>query len=81
MAQSEARMPCHAQFEDGLDYAAAQEHGTYEHTAPQCAGRAIHWANQLKLPRDQTLLQLPPDHQTVFSWPHEFIAHHKGQAT
>jgi hypothetical protein len=77
MAQKDVRMPCHSHMPGGLSYADAQTPGTPEHEAPQCAGRAIHWANQIKTPRDPSLLVLPKDTKTVFQWPHEFIAHHK----
>ena len=76
-ANMDIRMPCHAHFEDGVDYDVAQRRGTDEYKAPQCAGRAIYWANQIKHPRDPSLLVLPKDNVTVFSWPHEFLAHHK----
>lgn len=75
LAQLEARMPCHKHFDDGLDYEAAQYEGTKAYAAPQCAGRAIYWANQFKLPRRQDLLVLPADPK-VFSFPKEFLAHH-----
>jgi hypothetical protein len=80
MADSEARMPCHVRADrlSGVDYAAAQQPGTVEHGLPQCAGRAIHWANQCKVPRTPgVLLELPPDPVGVFQWPFEFVAYHK----
>jgi hypothetical protein len=78
MAQSEARMPCHMHFGNGVDYFAAQAPGTPEYNAPQCVGRAIHWSNQLKQQRPgSNLLELPENHVVVFSWPQEFIAHHR----
>lgn len=72
MAEAERRMPCHTRMKkfDGVDY-------NNPGTAPQCAGRAIYWANQCKLPRSPELLRLPRDPVAVFSWPHEFVAHHK----
>lgn len=72
-------MPCHSANKNrlGMDYAAAQEMGTPEFKLPQCAGRAIHWANQIKRVRvPGTLLELPRDTKTVFEWPQEFIDHH-----
>lgn len=75
-AQSDARMPCHEYFPMGLSYWDAQIPGTREYRAPQCAGRAIHFSNQIKRARDPNLLVLPADHVTVFSWPHEFRTHH-----
>jgi hypothetical protein len=76
LAMSEARMPCHTHLPDGVDYGQAQIPGTKEYNAPQCAGRAIYWANVAKIPRDRSLLKLPRDTATVFSWPPEFIEHH-----
>lgn len=80
LAEMDARMPCHcaSKNSNGIDYAAAQEPGTKEHGLPQCAGRAIHWANRLKTPRvpEQMLLELPKNTADVFTWPPEFIAHH-----
>lgn len=64
-------MPCHLRM-DRYD-------ATYSDPgdAPQCAGRAIYWANQLKVPRTTgQFLELPPDRERVFSWPHEFVNHH-----
>ena len=81
MSQSEARMPCHLHFPEGLSYENAQKPGTAEHVAPQCAGRAIHWANQAKrqLP-GSGLLELDPDPDTVFTWSSDFVTHHTGNA-
>jgi len=78
MAQSEARMPCHRSLRNGVDYANAQLPGRPEYQAPQCAGRAIFWSNQCKTQRPgSNLLELPGDHQTVFSNSQEFLAHHE----
>jgi len=76
MAQSEARMPCHERFQDPIDYAAAQQPGTLEYQSPQCAGRAVHFANQQRKARDPRLLVLPADHATVFISAQEFRNHH-----
>lgn len=76
MAQSDLRMPCHCAVEKGVDYEAAQEQGTVEQQAPQCAGRAIHAANQLKHFNNPELLVLPKDTERVFQWAHEFREHH-----
>jgi hypothetical protein len=79
MAQSEARMPCHSHIRGAFDYQEAQDPSTRFGKAPQCAGRAIHWANQLKTARiPGRLLELPRDTVTVFEWPSEWIAHHEG---
>lgn len=73
LADQERRMPCHMHMKrDGVDY----EHPG---TGPQCAGRAIYWANQFKTSRTNAvkLLVLPQDTASVFNWPHEFVAYHK----
>jgi hypothetical protein len=80
MAMSEVRMPCHLHLADGVDYSAAQVPGTREHSAPQCAGRAVYWRNVVKVPRDRTLITLAADHSAVFSSPREFLAHHRERA-
>lgn len=71
-ADSLPRMPCHLHVNyEADDWEAKAE------TAPQCAGLAIFMANRCKLPAaDQ--LKLPADRETVFSRPHEFVAHHAG---
>ncbi len=43
---------------------------------PQCAGAAIYRSNVLKMIRNG-LLELPANHDKVFSTPMEFLAHHK----
>lgn len=80
LAQSEVRMPCHTHElarRNGIDY------GNEAETAklPQCAGRAIYWANQIKRPRDKSLLELPQDTQTCFQWPVEFVTYHQQSIT
>ena len=77
MANADVRMPCHLHLPEGVNYEAAQIPGTREFRAPQCAGRAIYWRNQIKIPRDPSLLVLDGDSETVFCWPQEFIAHHQ----
>ena len=70
-SEMELRMPCHIH----VDY----ERNDWQHqarTAPQCAGRAIHFANRCKKPRDSDLLVLPADREEVFSNPQEFYDHH-----
>ena len=76
-ANSEARMPCHSHHPQGVDYAEAQERGSPEYQSPQCAGRSIYWANQIKTPRTDHVLTLKQNVADVFQWPHEFLAHHK----
>lgn len=70
-SEAEVRMPCHLH----VDY----ESDDWEEQAadaPQCAGRAIHFANRCKMPRNPELLKLPPDRENVFTFPAEFIEHH-----
>lgn len=75
LADMDRKMPCHIHMKaDGVDY---ENPGG----APQCAGRAIHWANQFKTPRTRgVLLELPREPIGVFEWPHEFVAYHKAGA-
>lgn len=70
-SEIELRMPCHLHVDYERDDWKAQTK-----TAPQCAGRAIHYANRFKTPRDPELLRLPPDRDAVFTWPQEFYDHH-----
>lgn len=74
LAQSDSglRMPCHTT----VDYEAANWEAAAK-TAPQCAGHAIFLSNRCKSAAPG-VLKLPADHETVFSWPHEFVAHHAG---
>ena len=58
-----------------MDYERDDWEEQVEH-APQCAGRAIHFANRCKMPRNPELLRLPADRENVFTFPHEFIEHH-----
>lgn len=70
LAHSNERMPCHL----AVNYESSNWKAQAE-KAPQCAGRAIFLANQLKLPTGD-ILRLKADPETVFNRPHEFIAHH-----
>ncbi len=70
-SEAEHRMPCHLH----VDYEAAQWRQKAE-MAPQCAGRAVHFANRCKQPRNPDLIRLPADRKEVFSSPQEFIDHH-----
>jgi len=71
-SEAEHRMPCHSHvdYEDENWRAQVAK-------APQCAGRAIHFANRFKLPRNKDLLQLPADRENVFNRPEEFLEHHQ----
>ena len=73
MATSDAehRMPCHLH----VDYDRDDWKDQIE-DVPQCAGRAIHFANRCKSPRNSELLRLPADRDNIFTFPQEFINHH-----
>jgi len=72
-SEAEIRMPCHLHVDyEREDWAAQAE------IAPQCAGRAIHFANRCKSPRAPGLLRLKPNHGEVFTNPQDFIDHHSG---
>lgn len=70
-SESEHRMPCHVH----VDYD-AQDWDVQAQVAPQCAGRAIHFANRCKKPHNPSLLELQADRERVFSNPQDFIDHH-----
>lgn len=70
-AEQDTRMPCH----NHIDYERKDWKKQIE-KVPQCAGRAIAFANRCKLPRDKALLRLPADKEKVFSTPQEFLDHH-----
>lgn len=74
LSESEARMPCHLT----VDYEQDDWREQAE-TAPQCAGRAIHFANRCREPQDPSLLRLKPDYEAVFSNPLDFYKHHGGE--
>lgn len=70
-SEAEIQMPCHLH----VDY----ESDTWQDDAlevPQCAGRAVHFANRCKRPQNPDLVVLPADRQAVFSNPQDFIDHH-----
>jgi hypothetical protein len=46
-------------------------------TNQQCAGAAIYRANVCKSVKDERALTLPPDEESVFATPMEFLAHHR----
>lgn len=71
-SEAEFVMPCHLR----MDY----EDPNWEETvldAPQCAGRAAHFANRLKRPRNPFLIIVDKDPE-VFTTLAEFAAHHGG---
>lgn len=70
-SEAEHRMPCHMH----VNYERADwEQQAAE--APQCAGRAIHFANRCKSPRTPGLLTLAPDRESIITSPQDFINHH-----
>lgn len=70
-SESELRMPCHLHVDyDRTDWPEQAEQ------APQCAGRAVHFANRCKLPRNLDLVLARSDREAVFSNPQDFIDHH-----
>jgi hypothetical protein len=81
LAESDTYMPCHTasetRAEERDEYHEGVSYDKPDLTLPQCAGRAIYWANQFKVPRDSSLLVLPRDTEKVMTWPHEFVAYHK----
>lgn len=70
-SEAETQMPCHLHVD--YESAAWQDEAL---TAPQCAGRAVHFANRCKRPESPDLLVLPADRDAVFSNPQDFIDHH-----
>lgn len=71
VAAADVIMNCHTRAGvEGISYADPDP------LKPQCAGRAIYWANQLKIPRRADILVLPPNKALVFTWPTEFLKHH-----
>lgn len=71
LSESEARMPCHMHVDYEKDNWRDQAA-----SAPQCAGRAIHFANRGKLAQNPELIKMKPDFEKVFSNPQDFINHH-----
>lgn len=70
-SEAETQMPCHLHVDyDSDDWRQQAD------KAPQCAGRAVHFANRCKRPRNPDLITLPSNYQEVFSNPQEFITHH-----
>lgn len=70
-SEAETQMPCHLHVDYESD--AWQDEAL---TAPQCAGRAVHFANRCKRPKNPDLLLLTADREAVFSNPQDFIDHH-----
>ncbi len=70
-SEAEYRMPCHIH----VDYE-CEDWEEQAEEVPQCAGRAIHFANRCKRPRNPDLLVLPADRVNVFTQTKEFLDHH-----
>lgn len=76
-SEAEFRMPCHMHVDyedDNWEELAAE--------APQCAGRAIHFKNRCKMPRNPEIAglvrEVERNVEDVFMFPQEFIDHHNG---
>lgn len=71
----EQPLPCHLtiDYEDKSWLAKWQN----QRIGMVCAGSLIMGANMAKLPRDPQFPRMKPDHDLVFSSPHEFIAFHE----
>ncbi|MBI6883078.1 hypothetical protein [Pseudomonas putida] len=70
-SEAEIHMPCHLH----VDY----ERDDWEEqasSAPQCAGRAVHFANRCKKPQNPGLITMPANHAEIFGNPQDFVAHH-----
>lgn len=70
-AEAEVRMPCHLH----VDYEREDWRDAAE-IAPQCAGRAVYFANRCKKPINPALIQLAPDRDEIFGNPQDFLDHH-----
>lgn len=74
-SESGQKMPCHMTIDYEDDYSIWQDQIA---TAPECAGRAIHFANRAKL--GECVSRMDKDAEKVFVQPQEFIDHHtRGQ--
>lgn len=70
-SEAEHRMPCHLH----VDYESAEWRADAD-KAPQCVGRAVHFSNRCKHPRNPDLLRATADRERVFTSPQEFVDHH-----
>ena len=72
---TEETLPCHLK----VDYSDPMwlEEFNADPNGRRCAGALIMSANLRKRPRVPAPVVLPPDHETVFSRPVEFINHHR----
>ena len=72
---AEREMPCHEQ----IDYGDEIWQLTQLPDADLCAGYLIYFRNHMKMPRNPALALATlavKNSAAVFSWPHEFLAHH-----
>lgn len=69
LANRDGHFPCHKTMGKGR----AKE--------LQCAGRAILYANQCKVARDNSVPRLPPDRENVLGNIFEFAKHHEIELT
>lgn len=75
--QADVPMSCHMSIDyEASDWREQIEHGDAEY----CEGALIFFANQAKLSRDPNRPQADPDHDKVFTWPHEFLEYHTREA-
>lgn len=70
LSESGQRMPCHLH----VDYQNNPHWQEQLHEVPECAGRAVHFANRAK--RGFEVMRAQPDHEKVFTTAQEFIDHH-----
>lgn len=70
-------MPCHCT----IDYEDPDWESTQLSAAPRCAGHAAYLRNRCKMPRDpemRAFCDSVGQRKDVFTFPHEFVAHHGG---
>lgn len=70
-SEAELRMPCHLH----VDYE-SEDWQTKQASAPQCVGRAVHFKNRFKTPRNTELIKADAVYDSVFTNPQDFIDHH-----
>lgn len=75
-SEAEHRMPCHNMVDYGRD-----DWERLAAKAPQCVGRAVHFGNRCKVPRNLELITAAADREAVFSRHQDFIDHHTPTGT
>lgn len=71
ISESGQHMPCHMKVKYEEDDWQEQARN-----APQCAGRAIHYANRCKTTRGTAVMEAKVDEENIITWPQDFINHH-----